>query len=363
MTTENPSRVPFGMTISVNNVNEALPIALDVLKHYGRPSESRGIKTIRANGPVMTVYAQPRERVLFDQVRDANPFFHLIESLWILAGSNRVELPSYFLNGITRFSDDGTTFHGAYGHRLAHAFNFDQLDEVVELLSTKPDTRQAVMSIWHPEKDLGIATKDVPCNDMIMLEIVDGDLNMTVCNRSNDAIWGAYGANAVQFSMIQEWLAISIGVNVGYYVQQSNNFHIYPDNPFWKAFLDGDHAPGHVVNPYMVQKVCPRQIADNPQDAMTVRGDCMLLDARARRGLDLTIEEVYSSRYFHEVVVPLIQSYNAYKRKDYDRAIEISHAIRAEDWRLACTEWLERRKDRASVHWLASSDTTEGGEL
>lgn len=355
-------RGAFGMGVTVNNVNEALPIALQVLEQYGNPTSSRGIDTIRSNGPMMTVYRKPRERVLFDQVRDANPFFHLIESLWILAGSNTVGLPCMFLPSLAQFSDDGKTFHGAYGYRLARAFGIDQLDEVVELLSTKPDTRQAVLSIWHPELDLNTHTKDVPCNDMIMLDIVDGALNMTVNNRSNDAIWGAYGANAVQFSMLQEWLAISIGVEVGYYVQSSNNFHVYPSNPFWQEFLDGNHDAGHVVNPYMLRDVVPYPLAADPADAMAFRGDCGVLAALADRGATFTelATHGYRTAYFERVVVPMILAYREHREKNYDRAIELAHAIQAEDWSLACREWLERRKSKHETQLvLATHDITK----
>ena len=103
----------FGASLRVRNVNEALPVALQMIQEYGKPAESRGLHTLRVHGPVTTIYERPEERVLFDSVRDANPFFHLIESLWILGGSNRMELPSMFLEGIKRFSDDGVTFHGA----------------------------------------------------------------------------------------------------------------------------------------------------------------------------------------------------------------------------------------------------------
>jgi hypothetical protein len=50
---------------------------------------------------------------------------------------------------------------------------------------------------------------------------------MLVTNRSNDIVWGAYGANAVHFSYLLEYVASSIGVKVGRYWQVSNDFHIY----------------------------------------------------------------------------------------------------------------------------------------
>ena len=107
----------FGIGITVDNVNEALPRALALVKEHGVSSSSRGIETLRVPGPVSTIYRNPTRRVLFDVVRDANPFFHLIEAMWVLAGSRRVELPRHFLDGIARYSDDGKVFHGAYSYR------------------------------------------------------------------------------------------------------------------------------------------------------------------------------------------------------------------------------------------------------
>jgi hypothetical protein len=336
----------FGASLRVRNVNEALPIGLQMVQAYGQPAESRGLQTLRVHGPVATIYERPEERVLFDAVRDANPFFHLIESLWILGGSNRVELPSMFLNGITRFSDDGVTFHGAYGHRLRKAFGFDQIIRAIELLVSKPDTRQCVMSIWHPELDMRANTKDMPCNDMVMLDIVNGRLNMTVCNRSNDAIWGAYGANAVQFSMLQEFIAIYAKLERGFYVQQSNNFHVYTDNLFWLAFNEGKHDFGHVTNPYTRGDVEARPIAESTTDAVHLLADCEGMCAQVENGENLEHYE-YRSTFGKSVVAHVVRGYGLYKQKRYDEAVKALNEVAASDWRLAMTDWVLRRAEKA----------------
>jgi hypothetical protein len=338
----------FSASLRVRNVNEALPVALQMIRTYGQPTESRGLQTIRVHGPVTTIYERPEERVLFDSVRDANPFFHLIESLWVLGGSNRVELPSMFLNGIKRFSDDGVTFHGAYGHRLRKAFGFDQILRAIELLVSKPDTRQCVMSIWHPELDMRANTKDMPCNDMVMLDIVNGRLNATVCNRSNDAIWGAYGANAVQFSMLQEFIAIYAKLERGFYVQQSNNFHVYTDNPFWLAFNENKYDYGHVTNPYERGDVQARPIAQSTMDAVLLLSDCEGMCQQAENGENLEYFE-YRSSFGQTVVSPVVRAYNLYKMKRYESAVEVLGEVAAEDWRLAMTNWVMRRAEKAAA--------------
>lgn len=345
----------YGAILRVNNVNEALPLGLTLLQERGVLSESRGLTTMRVPGPVSTVYSQPRQRVLFDTIRDANPFFHLIESLWILSGSNRVELPKYFLDNISQFSDDGVVFHGAYGHRLRNAFGFDQIERACEMLKRKPDTRQVVMSIWNPIMDLDKSTKDMPCNDMVMLDIVEGQLNMTVCNRSNDAVWGAYGANAVQFSMLQEFIALMTNTQVGYYVQQSNNYHVYTDNPFWLKFREGEYEHGHVHNPYSLGSVHPYPLAVDAEDALMLYYDCIRMATQVEQGENLLHVE-YVSEFGRTMVGPIVTAYSLYKMKLYASAVAVLEELPASDWRLAMTEWVQRRAQKAMFAGVTSGD-------
>jgi hypothetical protein len=364
----------WGFGITVDNVNDALPRGLMLVKEHGVNYESRGMLMREVPGPVMTIYRTPQRRVLFDPVRDANPFFHLMEAMWILAGSDHVHLPRYFLKSIVNYSDDGMTFHGAYGHRLRHyrgeltyegrfeePYNadLDQLAKVVELLRDKPDTRQAVLSIWDPERDLGAATKDMPCNDMVMFNIRDGYLHMTVCNRSNDVILGAYGANAVQFSVLQEWVAAMVGADVGFYTQQSNSFHIYPDSPHWQNYLKGTIGSGDVYNPYMEADMDYFPLATTQDEAMLVQKDAERLDSLAILGQKLVSTE-YESPFFRGVINPMITAYDRYLGGDYLGAHASMRYCDARDWRLTCEQWLGRRQEAAGRRAQLAKDI-EGG--
>lgn len=236
--------------VRVRNVNGALSrLRESVLNprrdYFWREVSPRGMRTMEWRGPFVTEYQQPTERVLWSPYRDANPFFHLMESLWILAGRSDVEFLTTYNKNMANYSDNGTTFHAPYGFRLRNHFiescsddAIDQLATSIELLRKDHDTRQVVMSIWDPAVDLGATTKDMPCNDLIMFKVRDGELNMTVCCRSNDAIWGAYGANVVQFSMLQEFIACAVGVEVGAYRQISDSFHVYVEQDTWKKVVN-----------------------------------------------------------------------------------------------------------------------------
>src|ERR1039457_2230941 len=101
--------------IQARNVNDALASGLEYLADKGVEEQSRNGPVIVAPGPVTTVYERPLERVLFSPLRDANPFFATMESLWMLAGHNDVVFPAYFAKNMMNYSDGGVTLHGAYG--------------------------------------------------------------------------------------------------------------------------------------------------------------------------------------------------------------------------------------------------------
>ena len=329
--------------IDVDNVNEAYVQASNLMKKNAVTVKSRGMFTLEYPEPVTTVYRNPRERVCLLPERDANPFFHLMEALWILSGRNDVAWLVWFNKRMREYSDDGFTFHAPYGYRMRHNYGMDQIDEAIKLLKSRPDTRQAVITIWDPRHDLNKESKDIPCNDMIFLKIRNGRLNMTVCCRSNDMIWGAYGANVVQFSMLQEYIAMHIGVAVGVYRQVSDSFHIYPDNPHWEKLR---LLPYSDFNPYKYWvKPIPLISGDErPEDwdeDLTV-----FMEVTDSVGKDI-LDVEFSTYWFRNVASPM---YGLWFRHKVDGdAIKFIDSIAASDWREAAKLWLSKRENNNVV--------------
>ena len=48
-------------------------------------------------------------------------------------------------------------------------------------------------------------------------------------------LWGAYGANAVHMSVLQEYIAASLELEMGPYYQVSDSFHVYENNVWDKV--------------------------------------------------------------------------------------------------------------------------------
>lgn len=328
--------------LNVRNAHQALPIAIDFIQQVGVPRGSRYGDVLMASQPVTTCYHKPDERVMFWPERDANPFFHFMECLWMMAGRNDVAFLTTFAKKMAEFSDDGKTFHGAYGYRWRKHFGFDQLALVIERLRNNKDDRRQMLGIWDVKADLeNQNTKDIPCNTIVHFQVsTDGKLDMTVFNRSNDIIWGCYGANAVHFSFLHEYVARCVGVELGVYRQISDNWHGY------RATLDpllplGNYAPDcysntklHNSDPYAQGQVKAFPIINTDEKVWNQDLEMFLEDS---------IEYGYRDVFFRRVAMPLLHAHRAYKKKQPQLALEILEQCAASDWALACKEWIERR--------------------
>lgn len=345
--------------INARNVQQALPLALDALLTEGVQRDSRNGPVIMFDTPVTTVYERPAERVIFWPVRDANPFFHLIESLWMLAGRRDVETLAVFVARMRNFSDDGKTFHGAYGYRWRFQFGFDQLPRIIEGLRQNRDDRRQVLTMWDPSADLGRVGKDVPCNLQAIFQVNGlGELDMMVTNRSNDIVWGAYGANAVHFSYLHEFVARAVGVPQGKYRQVSANFHAYKD-VLDKVRSIADFAEDPFTPPAFRVARDPYAAGEfEPYPLMSIPWPQWL----AELDMFLSVGPVMGIKdpFFRRVLAPMALAHAAYRenRGDarYEKALEQLQACRAEDWKRAGEEWINRRWEAARVRRERAND-------
>lgn len=314
-----------------------LPIALDRLLKLGNKRPSRNGDVIQLDGPTLLCYENPWERVVFWPERDANPFFHLMESLWMLAGREDVALPAKYVKTIENYSDDGIVFNGAYGYRWRHKFGADQLETIIERLRANPNCRRQVLSMWCPNDLFNQNTKDVPCNTHAYFAInAKGQLDMTVCNRSNDLVWGALGANAVHFSFLQEYMAAHVGVPMGRYFQFTNNLHGYLKT--LQPLLELPSQQG-AASPYELNnwKVTP-------------------LGKVSQQWLLLFPSVPSPNEFLNTVALPMEEVHRLYREKEYDLAMTGCGNIQSPDWRLACAQWLHRRALKRKAKQMAEDD-------
>lgn len=104
--------------------------------------------------------------------------FMAAEAYWITSGSPLVEDISPYNKHIANFSDDGYIFNGAYGPAF-----ISQLNHVVNSLKEDSNSRQAVITIWHPNP---ISSKDHKCTVSLIFNVRFNRIYTTVLMRSND---------------------------------------------------------------------------------------------------------------------------------------------------------------------------------
>lgn len=355
------------------SVTQALQKGLEHLLHEGTEEPSRNGQVLVAPGPVCTEYVASRNRVIYSPTRDANPFFHFHEALWILAGSNDVMFVEYFAKQMRAYSDDGVTSWGAYGWRARSFFGYDQLEAVITELKANPASRRCVLSLWNamgdyegPLPKTGMCTYndtdihpdfevakhgglDVPCNTQIYFDCRGGKVNMTVCNRSNDAIWGCYGANAVHFSFLLEYMAFRIGLPIGVYRQFSNNFHAYldvfPREKMERIITDCYEELDQHIYPPRGPGMEPGFDEDLASFMRWARA--VIMNAH---GMNIP---VWKTEFFRSVAEPMFMAWRIRKcalsgQTDVSlagRTVEGELArMTAPDWRRSCEEWIQRRQ-------------------
>lgn len=332
------------ITIEARNVHQALPVAVGKLNMWGLHRGSRNGPVLVSPWPVATTYKYPLERVVFWPQRDANPFLHLYEALWMLAGRNDVAPLLKFTKQFSQYSDDGETLHDAYGYRWRHAFQWDQLAIIVERLKRDSTDRRCVLQMWDINRDLGAAGRAIPCNLIATFQRnMDGELDMVVFNRSNDIIWGCYGANAVHFSMLQEYMALKIGCSIGSYTQISVNWHAYLNDQFSEVAQIGADKP---YDYYEEGKV---SIIPMPDTAVI---DLVIDDIMFAFDHDFNALGTTSNSLWFSMVHDVLFAHHLYKNlaapEKYVSALEVLALSQARnaDWVVAAYEWITRRYTR-----------------
>jgi hypothetical protein len=170
---------------------------------------------------------------------------------------------------------------------------------------------------------------------------------MTVCCRSNDAIWGAHGANAVHFSVLLEYLAARIGLQVGTLVQVSNNYHAY------EAFIQVMQARARKLgftafteamydDRYAMAEVRSQPMFSDPGHVDEDVGKFMRWMVETTDRV-VTDSPIYKNSWFAATLEPMMRAYWMHRLGRSVDANRWAREVEAQDWSLAAVEWLQRR--------------------
>lgn len=161
-------------------------------------------------------------------------FSALGELFWYLSGDTRLDFINYYIRDRFKIeSDDQVRVRSGYGERLFSFRGMNQLQNIIRLLTEKPTSRRAVIQLFDAT-DLEHHYLSIPCTCTIQVLARDGYLHMFVSMRSNDAYLGL-PHDIFAFTMLQELIARSVGMEIGEYKHCAGSLHLYEEH-FESAF-------------------------------------------------------------------------------------------------------------------------------
>lgn len=337
--------------IEADNVRDAFPRGIDLIERYGEPNDRGKAPVIVVPRPVITSYKYPKQHVLLTPYRDANPGFHLIEALWMLAGRQDAKTLDFYIKDFGKRYGHNGIIPDAYGYRWRSAFKEDQLAEVIAQLRDNRETRQAVLQMWSANHDLK-STVAKPCNLSVMFRIRNNStLDMTVSNRSNDVLFGLYGANAVHFAILHEYVAAMTGALLGTYYHWSNDFHIYTaEYDKLKRKLETSGLKGVLwpllATPGEYEKTTPLvgvPAAFRP-DLERLWDHLDILHSKGTvQPFAAPLNPFLAGAYY------IAAAFAYHKQKNPEGIAQALAEVPMDDWRRATQEWMNRRYERAAL--------------
>ena len=171
---------------------------------------------------------EPLENHIENKEREWNLKYAEAEWQWYLSGDPNISKLGDIYGKIPpiwkRMADEDGNVNSNYGWQWQRNH---QLDNIVAMLKSNPETRQAAISIYDAKEiDDGYYQNDTPCTYAVQFTILNNRLNMSVVMRSND-LWYGFCNDQYCFSELQRYVATRIDKEVGEYYHFAHNLHLY----------------------------------------------------------------------------------------------------------------------------------------
>jgi thymidylate synthase len=254
------------------------------------------------------------------------------ELLWYLTGENDLEFIKYYVGSFYEGeSDDGITVRSGYGERLfKHGGSINQVENIIHLLQKKPSSRRAVIQLFDAS-DLTASYKSIPCTCTLQFLVRGGQLNLLVNMRSNDAYLGL-PHDVFAFTMLQEIIARSIGVDVGVYQHCVGSLHLYEDHL--------DKACGYVREGWMNKIAMSSMPIDDPWPAIN---EVKRIADLVRCDGIVDVNEIDLKPYWRDICF-LLMWLHSYKLKDFSKCSELKRSINDQAYHIFIDDKLANRK-------------------
>lgn len=326
-----------------DTLDDLLRESLDAIRAHGTQVKASRGDTTEIVGAMLEL-TNPLARLSRTE-KKGTPFSALGEFCWYLSGRSDRESIQWYLGpaayGAEDVAEDGT-LPGAYGPRLIGGnqttHHEGQLKRIVEMLQSKPTTRQAVIQLFDAN-DLRTGQRDVPCTCTIQFLHREGHLHVLTHMRSND-VYRGFPHDVFCFSLLQEWVARQLGADLGMYRQVAGSLHLYyRDQRDAMRFIDEGFQSTRSPMPPMPE--------DDPVGALNA-----LLDAESTLRdaepdfVRVTHHEATLDGYWADLV-RLLRAYRYKKDRDPDAILQLRNAMASPVYHPFLTRLARRARDAA----------------
>ncbi|MBV7378220.1 thymidylate synthase [Maritimibacter dapengensis] len=166
------------------------------------------------------------------------------ELLWFLSGDTNIKYLKE--NGVSiwdEWADENGDLGPVYGHQWRHfpkidkvtddgelralLGEVDQIETLVDMIRSSPDSRRLIVSAWNPGDVPHMALP--PCHTLWQVKILDGKLHLQLYQRSADMFLGV-PFNIASYALLQVMLAHVTGYEPGTFVHTLGDAHIYSNH-------------------------------------------------------------------------------------------------------------------------------------
>lgn len=220
------------------------------------------------------------------------------EFCWYMSGCADLNFIRFYIPKYPPEYAEGS-IEDAYGPRFIGSGefgrSFHQIDRVIDRLKRKPDTRRAVISLLEPS-DLEPGRSEAPCTVAVQFIRRRGHLHLVAMMRSNDAYLG-FPHDVFCFTLLQEYVARSLGVKVGEYHHFATSLHLYERNVREAC----DYLDEGFQNPtFAMPKMPPGCQKENLSAFLSVEN-------RIRQGLITKANQIDLPEYWYDLSLVLLR--------------------------------------------------------
>lgn len=173
----------------------------------------RYVKSPDYDGPDMTDFGR---RALQDEA------FRVIYEAELKAFCDRILADKEFGD---KYGELGNIYGSQWRRwKTSRGETIDQLQDVIQMIKTNPDSRRLIVSAWNPEDVPNMALP--PCHTLFQFYVADGKLSCQLYQRSADVFLGV-PFNIASYALLTHLIANETGLEVGEFVHTLGDAHLY----------------------------------------------------------------------------------------------------------------------------------------